>query len=48
MRSIVTGGAGPGSNLADTLAQHHDVVIIENLTTGPAGRRSSTSSTIPG
>ena len=34
MRSIVTGGAGPGSNLADTLAQHHDVVIIDNLATG--------------
>ena len=34
MRSIVTGGAGPGSNLADALAQHHDVVIIDNLATG--------------
>jgi UDP-glucose 4-epimerase len=35
MRSIVTGGAGfIGSNLADTLAQHHDVVIIDNLATG--------------
>jgi nucleoside-diphosphate-sugar epimerase len=34
MRSIVTGGAGPGSNLADTLARHHDVAIIENLATG--------------
>ena len=45
MRYIVTGGAGfIGSNLADTLAQHHDVVIIDNLATGPAGRRSSTSS----
>jgi len=31
MRSIATGGAGPGSNLADALAQHHDVVIIDNL-----------------
>ena len=49
MRYIVTGGAGfIGSNLADTLAQHHDVVIINNLATGPAGRTSSTSSTIPG
>ena len=43
MRYIVTGGAGPGSNLADILAQHHDVAIIDNLATGPAGRRSSTS-----
>ena len=35
MRYIVTGGAGfIGSNLADTLAQHHDVVIIDNLATG--------------
>jgi|BioPla2DNA2_1021312.scaffolds.fasta_scaffold40187_5 nucleoside-diphosphate-sugar epimerase len=35
MRSIVTGGAGfIGSNLAETLAQHHDVVIIDNLATG--------------
>ncbi len=35
MRSIVTGGAGfIGSNLADTLAQNHDVVIIDNLATG--------------
>ena len=35
MRSIVTGGTGfIGSNLADTLAQHHDVVIIDNLATG--------------
>jgi UDP-glucose 4-epimerase len=38
MRSIITGGAGfIGSNLADTLVQHHDVVIIDNLATGPAG-----------
>ena len=36
MRYIVTGGAGfIGSNLADTLAQHHDVVIIDNLATVP-------------
>jgi NAD(P)-dependent dehydrogenase (short-subunit alcohol dehydrogenase family) len=35
MRYIVTGGAGfIGSNLADTLAQNHDVVIIDNLATG--------------
>ena len=35
MHYIVTGGAGfIGSNLADTLAQHHDVVIIDNLATG--------------
>ncbi len=35
MRYIVTGGAGfIGSNLADTLTQHHDVVIIDNLATG--------------
>jgi len=35
MRYIVTGGAGfIGSNLAETLAQHHDVVIIDNLATG--------------
>ena len=35
MRYIVTGGAGfIGSNLADTLAQHHDVVIIENPAIG--------------
>jgi len=35
MRSIATGEAGfIGSNLADTLAQHHDVVIIDNLVTG--------------
>ena len=45
MRYIVTGGAGfIGSNLAETLAQHHDVVTIDNLATGPAGRRT----TIPG
>ena len=25
----------PGSNLADTLTQHHDVVIIDNLATAP-------------
>jgi|BioPla2DNA2_1021312.scaffolds.fasta_scaffold484412_1 nucleoside-diphosphate-sugar epimerase len=32
MRYIVTGGAGfIGSNLADRLAQNHDVVIIDNL-----------------
>ena len=31
-------------NLADTLAQHHAAAIIDNLATGPAGRRSSTSS----
>jgi len=46
MRYIVTGGAGPGSNLADTLAQNHDVVIIDNLATRPAGRRSSISSPV--
>ena len=35
MRYIVPGGAGfIGSNLADTLAQNHDVVIIDNLATG--------------
>ncbi|KUK68024.1 MAG: NAD-dependent epimerase/dehydratase, partial [Methanocalculus sp. 52_23] len=35
MRYIVTGGAGfIGSNLADTLAQNHVVVIIDNLATG--------------
>ena len=35
MRYIVTGGAGfIGSNLADTLAQNHDVIIIDNLATG--------------
>lgn len=35
MRYIVTGGAGfIGSHLADTLAQHHDVIIIDNLATG--------------
>jgi nucleoside-diphosphate-sugar epimerase len=35
MRYIVTGGAGfIGSNLADTLARDHDVVIIDNLATG--------------
>ncbi|MDK2916230.1 MAG: UDP-glucose 4-epimerase [Euryarchaeota archaeon] len=35
MRYILTGGAGfIGSNLADTLAQYHDVVIIDNLATG--------------
>jgi nucleoside-diphosphate-sugar epimerase len=49
MRYIVTGGAGfIGSNLADTLARDHDVVIIDNLATGPAGRRPSTSSAITG
>jgi len=38
IRYIVAGGAGfIGSNLADTLAQHHDVVIIDNLATVPAG-----------
>jgi len=25
----------PGSNFADALAQNHDVVIIDNLATGP-------------
>jgi len=36
MRYIVTGGAGfIGSNLADTLSQHHDVIIIDNLATVP-------------
>jgi len=36
MRYTVTGGAGfIGSNLADTLAQNHDVVIIDNLATVP-------------
>lgn len=36
MRSIVTGGAGfTGSNLADTLPQNHDVVIIDNLAAVP-------------
>ena len=35
MRYIVTGGAGfIGSNLADTLSQNHDVVIIDNFATG--------------
>ena len=35
MRYIVTGGAGfIGSNLADALAQNHDVIIIDNLATG--------------
>ena len=35
MRYIITGGAGfIGSNLADTLSQNHDVVIIDNLATG--------------
>ena len=35
MRYIITGGAGfIGSNLADTLAGHHDVIIIDNLATG--------------
>ena len=30
-----SGGAGfIGSNLAETLAQHHDVVVIDNLATG--------------
>jgi len=34
VRYIVTGGAGfIGSNLADTLAQRHDVVIVDNLAT---------------
>ena len=47
MRYIVTGGAGfIGSNLAETLSHHPDVVIIDNLATGPAGRRSSTSPTV--
>ena len=49
MRYIVTGGAGfIGSNLADTLAQHHAAAIIDILATGPAGRRSSTSWITPG
>jgi len=35
MRYIVPGGAGfIGSNLADTLAQNHDVVVIDTLATG--------------
>lgn len=35
MRYVVTGGAGfIGSNLSETLAQDHDVVIIDNLATG--------------
>jgi len=35
MRYIVTGGAGfIGSNLADTLAEHHDIIVIDNLATG--------------
>jgi hypothetical protein len=32
--SSPAGPASSGSNLADTLAQHHDVVIIDNLATG--------------
>lgn len=37
MRYTVTGGAGfIGSNLADALARHHDVIIANNLA---AGRR---------
>ncbi|HPK82359.1 MAG TPA: GDP-mannose 4,6-dehydratase, partial [Methanoculleus sp.] len=35
MRYIVTGGAGfIGSNLAEHLARDHDVVIIDNLSSG--------------
>ncbi|KUG19936.1 MAG: SDR family oxidoreductase [Methanomicrobiaceae archaeon] len=35
MRYVVTGGAGfIGSNLAEELAQSHDVVILDNLMTG--------------
>ncbi|MDN7025422.1 SDR family oxidoreductase [Methanoculleus sp. FWC-SCC1] len=35
MRYIVTGGSGfIGSNLADELAREHDVVIIDNISTG--------------
>ena len=35
MRYVVTGGAGfIGSNLSETLAQQHDVIIIDNLATG--------------
>ncbi len=35
MRYIVTGGSGfIGSNLADELARKHDVVIIDNISTG--------------
>lgn len=37
-RLVVTGGAGfIGSNLAKELAQKHDVVIIDNLSTGRIG-----------
>ncbi len=36
---LVTGGAGfIGSNLADTLAQNHDITIIDNLATGRRGK----------
>jgi UDP-glucose 4-epimerase len=39
MRYIVTGGAGfIGSNLSDVLAKEHEVIIIDNLSTG---RRSN-------
>ena len=35
MRALVTGGAGfIGSNLAEELAKKHDVVIIDDLSTG--------------
>lgn len=35
MRYLITGGAGfIGSNLADTLKVHHEVIIIDNFATG--------------
>ncbi|EJG06790.1 NAD-dependent epimerase/dehydratase [Methanofollis liminatans DSM 4140] len=35
MKYIITGGAGfIGSNLSEELAQHHDVIILDNISTG--------------